>query len=302
MLSKENLYDLYIIQNKSRKEMLKLLNVSINTFKKIMRKYGIKKSAKQAVKHRIKTCLEKYGAVSYSATAECKEKLSKIRKNKTLNEKIATYEKCKQTNLERYGVENVHQLKEVKEKIKQTNFKKYGGIGFASKKLNDKVKEKIIEKYGVDNISKSEEIKLKKIETKKKNNKYHSSSHEEKIYDLLLKKFSNVKRQHHTKKYPFDCDFYVPKLDLYIEYQGYFSHGKINENNILGPYDESNELHKKILNEWKKRLQNGHKHYSEAIYTWTVRDPKKREIAKKNNLNWLEFFNLKQFMKWYNTI
>lgn len=51
--------------------------------------------------------------------------------------------RTKQTNLKKYGVENVFQSEIVKEKIKQTN----------------------LEKYGVENISQSEEIKNKKINT-----------------------------------------------------------------------------------------------------------------------------------------
>ena len=33
------------------------------------------------------------------------------------------------------------------------------------------------------------------------------------------------------------------------------------------------------------------KFYNNAITTWTIRDVNKRETAKKNNLNWIEFFD-----------
>jgi len=36
--------------------------------------------------------------------------------------------------------------------------------------------------------------------------------------------------------------------------------------------------------------------YEIAINVWTVRDPLKRETARKNNLNWLEFFTLDEFL------
>ena len=39
-----------------------------------------------------------------------------------------------------------------------------------------------------------------------------------------------------------------------------------------------------------------------AIDVWTISDPLKRKTAKKNNLNWIEFFNMEQFMEWYNQI
>ena len=31
-------------------------------------------------------------------------------------------------------------------------------------------------------------------------------------------------------------------------------------------------------------------------------NPLKRETARKNNLNWIEFFNMKQFMEWYDSL
>ena len=54
--------------------------------------------------------------------------------------------KRKQTCLEKYGVENVHQSQEIKEKCKQT----------------------CLEKYGVDNPAKNEAIKQKTKETNEK--------------------------------------------------------------------------------------------------------------------------------------
>ena len=84
---------------------------------------------------------------------------------------------------------------------------------------------------------------------------------------------------------------------MYIEYQGYWTHGE-----GLGPYDLNNEKHQKRLNLWNQKLNEGHKQYKSAINTWTIRDPLKRETAKKNNLNWLEFFTIEEFMKWYNKL
>lgn len=42
--------------------------------------------------------------------------------------------------------------------------------------------------------------------------------------------------------------------------------------------------------------------YKIAIEVWTIRDPLKRETARKNNLNWIEFFTLDEFMNWYNSL
>lgn len=118
---------------------------------------------------------------------------------------------------------------------------------------------------------------------------------------MLLNKFNQVKRQYSSEKYPFACDFYIPELDLYIEYQGTWTHGK-------EPYDRTNKEHINIIKIWKnKAKENNFKqirknYYLNAIQVWTIRDPLKRQIAKENSLNWIEFFSMDQFMEWYNQI
>ena len=36
------------------------------------------------------------------------------------------------------------------------------------------------------------------------------------------------------------------------------------------------------------------------IYTWTDLDVRKQQIAKENNLNYIMFYSLTDFEKWYN--
>ena len=50
-----------------------------------------------------------------------------------------------------------------------------------------------------------------------------------------------------------------------------------------------------MISKGKKNTQ-----YLRAIKVWSKTDPLKREIAKKNNLNWIEFFNMNQFLDWFN--
>ena len=42
--------------------------------------------------------------------------------------------------------------------------------------------------------------------------------------------------------------------------------------------------------------------YKNAIKIYTISYPLKRQTAKENNLNWIEFFNMKEFEEWYNGI
>ena len=128
----------------------------------------------------------------------------------------------------------------------------------------------------------SKETINKALNTRIKNQTLGKSKEEDYIYYLLLDKFKNTKRNYKSKEYPFHCDFYIPELNLYIEYQGFWTHG--NE-----PFDESNKEHIKIIEKWKVKntIQ-----YNKAIDDWTRRDPLKRQTAKENGLNWIEFFNI----------
>ena len=96
--------------------------------------------------------------------------------------------------------------------------------------------------------------------------------------------------QYKSEKYPFNCDFYIPSLDLYIEFQGHWTHGN-------RPY-KNTEGDNTIVNRWKEKAKKS-KFYKNAIETWTIRDPKKRNMAIENNLNWIEFFTFEEFMNWY---
>ena len=166
---------------------------------------------------------------------------------------------------------------------------------FALKNRSEESKRRTREKYNKTWSRKSEEerryIVSKGIETKRKNGTLCSSGPEKKVKALLESKFKEVKYQYKSEKYPFVCDFYILELDLYIEYQGLWTHG-------LKPFEGTgSDLQKVEL--WKNRKT---KYYKMAIDTWTRRDVKKRKVAKENNLNWLEFFNMQQFMEWFDKL
>ena len=80
--------------------------------------------------------------------------------------------------------------------------------------------------------------------------------------------------------YPFSCDFYIPEFKLYIEIQGSWTHGR-------HPFNECDQADLEKIKKWKEKNT---KFYTEAIYNWTVRDVNKRNIAKENELNYLEVF------------
>ena len=115
------------------------------------------------------------------------------------------------------------------------------------------------------------------------------SKEEDGIFEKLIKIYdkNDIIRQYKSDVYPFPCDFYVISKDLYIEYQGYWTHGK-------EPFDSKNEQHIKILNKWNEKYKQGKTQYKSAINSWTKRDPYKLDIAIKNNLNIQLIYNKKE--------
>lgn len=160
-----------------------------------------------------------------------------------------------------------------------------------------KIRATIRNKLGVDYVSQSEVIQQKIYITKKKNNTHNVSEAENTAGDLLKQKFPDLKRQFKSKLYPFNCDFYIPSQDLYIEFNGFWTHGR-------EPYDPNNPDHINLLNFWEKKAKEvnfkgqNKDSYLQAIHTWTVKDPLKVKTAKQNNLNFRVFWTVEEVKDW----
>ena len=63
------------------------------------------------------------------------------------------------------------------------------------------------------------------------------------------------------------------------------------------PYNSDNIDDQNKLNFWKEKNT---KFYNTAINIWTIRDVNKRNIAKQNNLNYIEFWNIDELKEWLN--
>lgn len=292
-----------------------------------LKKYGVEyytqtKECQEKIKQ---TCLKKYG-VEYSLQSvevQNKSKATNLERYNAENIFSSEYgkEKIKQTNLKKYNIINPGQSKEFMNKAKQTKKERYGneyynnrdraketcleryGVENAAQlpEIQNKIKATCLERYGFENIFQSKERMEKIHEMQKINGSLKTSKPENAIYELLLLKFP--KAIHHLKdkdKYPFYCDFYIPEIDTWIEYQGTVEHGNY-KGKTLGPYDKNNPVHQNIVKELQEKAIN-HPRYKTIIKIWTISDPLKRKTAKNNSLNWLEFFNMKEFMYWYKTI
>lgn len=73
--SKEELYELYITQNKSKREVAKILQTNEKTLGDYFKKYGIKKPKDDIVRARETTCLKNFGSINPMKNAEIAQEL-----------------------------------------------------------------------------------------------------------------------------------------------------------------------------------------------------------------------------------
>ena len=143
-------------------------------------------------------------------------------------------------------------------------------------------------------LANRESTKRKIIATKRKHQSFVLSNPEKCILQQLLQVFPDVIHQYYSEKYPYNCDFYIPSLDLYIEYHGTWTHGG-------RPFDKNDESCIEQLNAWKEKAKTS-KFYQTAIDTWTDLDIRKRQCTIDNNLNWLCFYNWSQYEQWLSEV
>jgi len=149
--------------NTSVKERLYYVEHNIN---KIVKCHTCEKKANWSNRGKNKNTYKKYCSVCAYKSPERYKKIKQTNLNRYGVENVLqskeVKDKIKQTNLERYGVEHALQSKEVKDKIKKTNLERYGvEHTLQSKEVKDKIKQTNLDKYGVEHALQSEEIKDK---------------------------------------------------------------------------------------------------------------------------------------------
>ena len=122
---------------------------------------------------------EKYGDENYNNREKCKQTcldkygVDNVQKDKDIKQKAVDtiknsygynviLDKVREKNLEKYGKKHALQLKENVEKANNTRLERYGDINFNNR---EKCKETNLKKYGVDNVQKSSYLKNKKKES-----------------------------------------------------------------------------------------------------------------------------------------
>lgn len=178
--------------------------------------------------------------------------------------------------------------------------------------LHPDTKEKLIntfnERYGVSSYMLTDDFRKKSKITIKKRNKenyynkpysnvtYYSSKGEQKIFSILKPIYPDLLQYYRDKRYSnprtnycWECDFYIPSLDLFIEYQGFRTHGPHPYNkNCVEDQLRLEKLQKQLNN---INLSNGSRELlKNDISVWTKKDVYKRYIAQKNGIKLLEIY------------
>lgn len=276
-VSKDDVIHEYITLNKSQKQCADFFGIYIGMFNHLLKEYNIHKDVSLHNELIKKSKLETYG-----------------------NENYNNRDKAKETCLEKYGVDNLFKDRELMKKswekscgtehpMKNENIKQKVISKINYEETHKKAKQTCLEKYGVDNPAKLKDFQKKGIETKIRNGVYdspHTSNLERRMEKILNRKFNEVicgyrdERYSRNTGYKFECDFYIPSEDLFIELNAHPTHGKhpFNELNI------SDTVRSKILKE-------SFKPWDKSEYeTWAIRDVEKQRIAKENNLNYVVLY------------
>lgn len=235
------------------------------------------------------TCKKKYGVEYIFQSNEYKENLKKIFINKYGVDNPSKVDIIKQRKIEtcrkNFGVDYPFQSKEIKEKSYKTSLEKYGVP------LWSMTKEGILNSH-------SKKANQKRVNTFLKNKSYIKSKTENLAFLYLSLEYPDIIRQYYDKeRYPYKCDFYIPCLDLFIElnnsqYHHFHAFDKTNESDI----NEFNRIKK--LSEEKHKISDKKNQYDNIIYTWTILDPEKRKVAKENNINFIEFWDINEVINW----
>lgn len=195
-----------------------------------------------------------------------KEKIRNTKLNYTKEEKQKINEKRENTCLKKYGVTNVRKSNKVMKE--------------ARKIVAEKLRNRIITQEELEHKNEA------RYKTCKKNNSFKVSYQENFSLFLVHKLYSDSIAQYKSDKYPFFCDCYIPSKKLYIEFNYSWTHGG-------HPYDKVKD--RKALSRLK---QSKSLYIKNMIETWTIRDVKKVQTAKKNKIKLKVFYTSEEFCKW----
>lgn len=216
------------------------------------------------------TSMERYGVPYYWQSDEARARLKQIL---SADEVVA---KTKATNMIRYGSElwqtsddakRVFHSDEYMAKRKSTCLIRYGSEHWASSST------------GRSCLGSKDTI-MKIHNTKKMNGTMNTSKPEQLLGEMLANHFDqdDVLTQHRLdERYPFNCDFYIKSLDLFIELNATWLHG----GKWFDPESDADLTKVEYLKSKHTPL------YDRYVDIWTESDVNKRTTARANNLNYV---------------
>lgn len=218
------------------------------------------------------------------------------RRTLTDEEKIVANERRIATSQSRYGVDHPSQRASFRQSVSQ-----YMTDPENQRRIRAKTVATNQERYGVAYFTQLPEHRLEQshrmsdpahqrriLSTKRENGTLSTSSSEDALYGLLVE-YANqhdmtvVQQYRDEKRYPFAVDFYIPERDLFIELNGSWLHGG-------HWYEADREMDQRTVQTWLKKGKKS-KYYRVALETWIKRDVRKREAARKAQLNYVTLWD-----------
>lgn len=155
--SKETLIDLYITQNKSQKELSKILGVGLSTTVTLLHKYDIKKDHGTVASLRQSTSMKRYGVSNPAKSQEIRDKIKEANIKKFGKASYMATEdgikRSKIAKLNKYGNPNYNNS----EKAQQTKLEHYNAPFYNNRA---KYKQTCLTNYGTENYFATEQSKL----------------------------------------------------------------------------------------------------------------------------------------------
>jgi hypothetical protein len=266
-VSLDEVYTYYVLENHSKLQCIKYFNTTERVFRAFLEYYQLKKPRMLVHQLSVQTKEARYGDANYN-----------------------NRDQARATCLERYGSESPLENKEIWQKTYDTTIAKHGGTGFggmSDEKMLDTARKgnaALWEKYHSDHKFRAA-YQASQNKTKKKNHTFRASKKELALYTKLVSIYGerDVISQYRDTRYPFNCDFYIKSLDLFIELNAHWTHGE-------HPFDIRNQVDLQKLAEWQEKARES-KFFANAIETWTKRDVEKLRRLKENNLNFVLIYD-----------
>jgi len=187
----------------------------------VQKRYGVDNAFQsEKIKEKIeKTNVQRYGVKSPQQSPEIREKTKETCKDKyQVSNPFQLVDKVQEGMIKKYGKPFPQQVPEIKEKTVQTNIEKFG---FPTPAQNSEIRKKI------SRILQTGEVREKKYNSLKKKGTLKLSDEQKDFYEYLKKIDQETLENQLHPVLKLVIDYYMPKYDLWVQYDGIYWHGKI---------------------------------------------------------------------------